>query len=162
MPNIIISNTTPIITLLGIGKLDLLKDMYQKVVIPQAVYLEIEAGKDKSFYMDLKQISWIEIKHVQNQALVQHIQIILDKGEAETIALAEELKADIILLDERLARNYAMMRNLIIVGTFGVLLKAKDLGIIGEVKSLLEKAQNNGIRISQKIVEIVLREANEL
>jgi hypothetical protein len=145
MPKIVVSNTTPLITLLGIGQLDLLQRIYQRIIIPEAVYIEIEEGKDKAFYADLKQYDWIQIVQVQNQSLLPHLQTILDKGEAEVIALAEELTVDIILLDERLARNYAKIQGFTCVGSFGVLLKAKDMGLIQSIKPLLEKAQKNGI-----------------
>ncbi|PIY10316.1 MAG: hypothetical protein COZ18_06195 [Flexibacter sp. CG_4_10_14_3_um_filter_32_15] len=101
MPRLIISNTTPIITFLGIGKLDLFKEMYESIVVPYEVYLEIEAAKDKPFYTDLKKIDWIKIEKVKNKELVEHLATFLDKGEAEAIILAEELQADLLLLDEK-------------------------------------------------------------
>ena len=55
MPRIIVSNTTPIITLVGVGKFELLQQLYGEVIVPENVYREIEAGKDKHFYADLKQ-----------------------------------------------------------------------------------------------------------
>jgi hypothetical protein len=60
MPKII-TNTTPIISLLKIGKLTLLKELYEKVIIPTAVFKEIENGKEKSYYQDLSLLDWIEV-----------------------------------------------------------------------------------------------------
>ncbi|WP_338769524.1 DUF3368 domain-containing protein [Bernardetia sp. ABR2-2B] len=161
MPRLIISNTTPIITFLGIGKLDLFEKMYESIVVPYEVYLEIEAGKDKPFYTDLKKIDWIKIEKVKNKELVEHLTTFLDKGEAEAIVLVEELQADLLLLDEKTARNYAKLKGYTCSGSFGVLLKAKEKGFVAEIKPLLEIAQSNGIRLSKNLIEIILREANE-
>lgn len=161
MPKIVISNTTPIITLLGVQCFDLFQALYQKIIIPEAVYWEIEAGKNKPFYTDLKNYDWVLIEKVKNTDLVRHLSTFLDKGEAEAIVLAEEKQADLLLLDEKTARNYAMLKGLACSGSFGILLKAKELGLIGSIKPLLEIAQTNGIRISPKLRQQILQAANE-
>lgn len=158
----VISNTTPLITLLGIGKFDILKAMYQQVIIPEAVYREVEKGKYKAFYTDLKQYDWIKIIAVKNNVLVNHLKLVLDEGEAEVMALADELNADLLLIDEKLARKYATLNQFKCTGSFGTLLKAKDLGLISEIKPLLENALQNGIRLSDKLIIRILTEANEI
>ncbi|MFT4202855.1 MAG: hypothetical protein QM610_02980 [Chitinophagaceae bacterium] len=65
MPKIV-SNTTPVISLLKIGKLHLLKDFYGEILVPQEVFNEIEAGQNKEFYTDLSKIEWIKIEKIQN------------------------------------------------------------------------------------------------
>lgn len=162
MPKTVISNTTPIITLLGVKQFDLLESIYQEIIIPKAVFEEMEAGKEKPYYTNLDKIDWIKIEEVQNKALVKHLSTFLDKGESEAIILAEEKQADLLLLDERQASNYAMLKNLKYTGSFGVLLNAKDLGLIENIKPLLLKAQDNGIRMSEKLMKQVLTEANEI
>ncbi|MBK7409126.1 MAG: hypothetical protein IPJ40_14325 [Saprospirales bacterium] len=92
----IVSNTTPILSLLKIGQLSLLEKLYTKVIIPKAVWQEIEAGKDKAFYVDLFILSWIEILPVENQDSVTFLTD-LDKGEAEVIVLAREINADLVI-----------------------------------------------------------------
>ena len=67
MPKIVISNTTPLITLLGVKRFDLFEALYQNLMIPEAVYWEVEAGKDKLFYTDLKKYEWLSIEKVKNQ-----------------------------------------------------------------------------------------------
>jgi len=161
MPKIVISNTTPLITLLGIGKLDLLKKMYGNIIVPQAVFAEIERGRHLPFYKNLLQVDWIEIKEVQNRVLSKHLQTFLDSGEAEVLVLAEELNADLLLLDEKIARNYAQMNNYTITGSFGILIKAKEADYIKSIKPLLEKAIDNGIFISPKLIKLILTKANE-
>ena len=80
----IVSNTTPIISLLKIEKLHLLKDLYDEIYIPQEVFNEIEAGKNKDFYTDLSKIEWIKIEKIQNVKSLTFF-LDLDKGEAEAI-----------------------------------------------------------------------------
>ncbi len=156
----VISNTTPIITLLSISKLELLRNIYGKIIIPQGVYQEIEEGKNKKFHTDLSLIDWIEIKSIADREPLKYISD-LDKGEAEVIVLANETKADLVIIDEKLGREYANHFSLKLTGTIGVLLKAKELGIINKIEPLLTKMKENGIWISQKFINKVLEIANE-
>ena len=77
----VVSNTTPIISLLKIGKLQILKDLYGEILIPQEVFNEIEAGKNKEFYTDLSKIEWIKIEKINNEKSLSYF-LDLDKGEA--------------------------------------------------------------------------------
>ena len=85
----------------------------------------------------------------------------LDKGEAETIILAEELQADIVLIDEKFARNFAEIRGLKLSGSLGVLLEAKNRGIISQIKPLIEKMLANRRFLSEKIILDLLKSADE-
>ena len=156
----VISNTTPIITLLSISKLELLRNIYGKIIIPQGVYQEIEEGKNKKFYTDLSLIDWIEIKSIADKEPLKYISD-LDKGEAEVIVLANEINADLVIIDEKAGREYAEHFGIKLTGTIGVLLKAKELGIINKIEPLLTKMKENGIWISQKFINKVLEIANE-
>ncbi|MEA2042090.1 MAG: DUF3368 domain-containing protein [Bacteroidota bacterium] len=112
--------TFPVITLLTISKLELLKELYGKLIIPQGVIEEIEEGQKKDFYTDLSVIDWIDIKSISDREPLRYISD-LDKGEAEVIVLANELKADLVIIDEKLGREYATHFNLKLTGTVGVL-----------------------------------------
>ena len=114
----IVTNTTPILNLLKIGKLDILKDLYGKVQIPQAVYREIEKGKDKDYYIDVGKLDWIEIMQIQSPSARLYL-FDLDDGEAETIILAQEQAADVVIIDEKLGRRYAAQINIPVTGTAG-------------------------------------------
>ena len=98
MPEVI-SNTTPILSLLRINKLHLLRELYTTVTIPLAVFKEIENGRKKAFYKDLSKFNWIIIKKIKNSASIDRF-IELDDGEAEVLILANELHADLVLMDE--------------------------------------------------------------
>lgn len=156
----VISNTTPIISLLKIDKLDIIKDLYGEIFIPNEVFNEIEAGKNKEFYKDLSEIEWIKIEEIKNKNSLSYF-IDLDKGEAEAIILATEKEADLIIIDESLGRFYAKHSGLKVTGTIGMLLKAKNLGFINEIKPLLSELKSKNIWLSDSLVEKALKLAKE-
>ncbi len=86
----------------------------------------------------------------------------LDRGEAEVIALAQEMEAGLVIIDERLARSHAKRLGLSLTGTLGVLLKAKQLGLVEAVSPLVDQLRQGGIRLSDVVVAEVLRLAEEL
>jgi predicted nucleic acid-binding protein len=119
----VVSNTTPIISLLKIGKLEILKELYREILIPNEVFLEIEAGKGKNYYANLMEVDWIKIDQIQSRQSIAYF-LDLDKGEAEAIILANECEADLVLLDEALGRYHAKHAGLKVTGTIGILIKA--------------------------------------
>lgn len=159
MPKVV-SNTTPIISLLKIDKLQVLKDLYGEVVIPHEVFNEIEAGKNKEYYTDLSKIQWIKVMKIKDEKSLSYF-LDLDKGEAETIILANELGANLTILDETLGRYHAKHAELKVTGTLGVLLKAKKSGYIIELKSLLYELKDKGIWLSKDLIEKILILADE-
>lgn len=156
----IVSNTTPLISLLKIEKLTILKELYSKIIIPQEVYNELENGKHKDYYTDLTKLDWIEIKSIKDGKSLSYF-LDLDKGEAETIILANEMEADLVIMDERLGRFHAKHANLKTTGTLGVLLKAKEKGIIKTINPLLVDLKEKGIWLNDGLIEKVLKLANE-
>lgn len=157
----VISNTTPIICLLKIGKLDLLRELYGKILIPRAVYLEIEAGKEKDYYTDVSKLDWIEIMPIQSSSARLYL-FDLDDGEAETIILAQEQTADVAIIDEKLGRRYATRINIPVTGTIGILLKAKECGLITAVAPFLRELRDKSSWINDNLFEKALRLAGEL
>jgi len=157
----IVSNTTPLLSLLKIGKLDILLDLYGKVMIPQAVYREIEAGNDKDYYVDVSKLGWIEITPIQSFFARPYL-FDLDDGEAETIMLAREQEADLAIIDEKLGRRYAAQLSIPITGTIGILLKAKEQGLITSVAPLLLELRDKSLWIDDTLFKNALRLANEL
>lgn len=159
MPKIV-SNTTPVISLLKLDKLEILRDLYGEVFIPREVFNEIEAGKNKEYYTDLSKIDWIKIEAIENEKSLSFF-LDLDKGEAEAIVLAIEKEADLIILDETLGRFHAKHAGLKVTGTVGILIKAKQLGYITELKSLLLELRTKDVWLSDNFIEEILKLANE-
>ncbi len=159
MPKVV-SNTTPIISLLKLNRLDLLKQLYTQIYIPVAVYNEIKAGNTKQYYCDLSTIDWIKIIEIKDKQAVKYF-LDLDSGEAEAIVLATEINADLIILDEKLGRFHAKHADLKITGTIGILIKAKKNGLIEELKPLLDELSHKDVWISEKLKREILNKIGE-
>ena len=159
---IIVSDTTPISELAKVDHLDLLPKLFGKVVIPQGVFDELQVGEHPAAKL-VQNLSWLEVVTVDNQQLVRELQqsFKLDLGESEAIALAEELSASQLLIDERAARKVAMARKLPLIGTVGILLLAKRRGLLDSVKDVLDEMQEQGMRISDRLYVQVLTLAQE-
>jgi predicted nucleic acid-binding protein len=159
MPKVV-SNTTPLISLLKLSRLNLLKELYGTIIIPNAVFQEIEAGKDKEYYRDLLKIDWIHIIEIQDRQAVKYF-LDLDAGEAEAIVLATELNADLIILDEKLGRHYAKHADLTITGTIGILIKAKKQGLIKTLRPLLIELTQKNVWLNNLLIQEILKEVDE-
>lgn len=154
---IVVSDTSPISNLATVGQLDLLKQIYGEVIIPETVYQEIiNAGATEPATLAVQSLEWIKKGSVNNLTLVMSLQTQLDPGEAEAIVLALELKADLLIVDERKGRKEATKFGIPITGTLGVLLKAKQLGAISSIKPILDDLINSGFWVSSDIYQQVL------
>lgn len=156
----VVSNTTPIISLLKVNKLGILKELYKEVYIPTEVFNEIEKGKHKFYYQNLKEIDWIKIVSIKHRSSLDYF-LDLDKGEAETIVLAKEINAQLVIIDEKIGRFYAKHSDLKITGTLGVLLKAKQIGIVKNIKPILAELKERGIWLNDKLINQALILAKE-
>jgi len=157
----VVSNTTPILNLLKIGKLDLLHDLYGSIMIPQAVYREIEIGKNKNYYTDIGRIEWIKILPIKTLSARSFL-FDLDDGEAETIILARAESVDLMIIDEKSGRRYAINLNIPVTGTIGILIKAKEQGLITEIAPLLHELNDKSTWINVKLFEKALQLAGEI
>ncbi|MCL1858815.1 MAG: DUF3368 domain-containing protein [Oscillospiraceae bacterium] len=162
MPETVIVNSTPIIALSAIDKLDLLKKIYGTVIIPSAVKEEI-AAKEKSKAQNNLEISseWIQTKEIKNAAQKQTFKTQLHEGEVEVMILGQELNADLLIIDDYLAREYAKYLGFKIIGTAGILLLAKSKGFIHEIKPLIDKLIINGIYVSNRLYSEIIKIADE-
>jgi predicted nucleic acid-binding protein len=160
---IVVSNTSPIINLASIEQLDLLRELYDRITIPDAVYHEIAVvGAGLPGATEVQTLDWIETRKVTNTALATALQVELDVGEAEAIALAVELQADLLLLDERRARAVASRLGVAFVGLLGVLVDAKHEGLISNVRPLLDSLTTRaGFWITRELYTDVLKAVGE-
>ena len=160
---IIVSNTTPLIGLASIQRFDLLRQLFGEVHIPQAVYDEAvlagrEAGGAKQ---EVSTAQWIRTVSVQDRLAVEVLLDDMDLGEAETIVLARELGADWVLMDEKKGRRKLEQLGLKKIGTLGILLKAKQLGLLSVIRPEIEQLHRQGFSISQNVIDEVLHQAKE-
>lgn len=165
MPDVkktVVSNTTPIIALSLVGQHQLLHQLYGEVLLPPAVYREIMVGgRAKIGVTELQNAAWLRQVALADPRRADLL-IDLDRGEAEAIALAQERNANLLLLDERLGRRYARRAGIPITGTLGVLLRAKQEGLIPQLRPLVEQMQKGGIRLGAELVANIYRLAKEL
>lgn len=162
---IVISDTSPITNLIKIGRLNILHDLFGKVVVPEEVNRELlnwkKLGADISTYQNAPWIELAKVKVTEYQ-LRAHLSINLDDGEADAIALAFALKADFLLIDERRGRKIARSMGIKAVGLIGVLLEAKNNGVIEEVLPILESLRTKaGFWISEDLFNQVKLRARE-
>ncbi len=160
---IVVSNTSPIVNLAVVGQLDLLRQLYGKVVIPQSVYHENAViGAGQTGATEVSTFEWTETRQVTDRPLLAALRLELDEGEAEAIALAVELKANLLLLDERKGRVVASQLGLQFIGLLGVLVEAKHKGLIRAVKPVMDDLMAKaGFWISQELHEHVLQIVGE-
>jgi len=161
MPKVV-SNSSTIIHLSKINRLDLLQDFFQKILIPEAVYREcVLEGKDREEVTLIKNSEWINVLEVKDKKLVKLLQSTLDDGEAEAIALSLEVSADLILLDEYDAREKARILGLQITGLIGILLRAKLDGKIKILEEEIERLKKTGFYIGDELIAKVLKKSKE-
>ncbi len=158
---IVISDTTPIIALIKINRIDLLEKLFDEVLIPEAVFDELTTN---SLFANetaiVKSSTFLKKTSVQNKKSLQILQAAsgLDDGESQAIILADELKSDALIIDEKKGRKVAQQLGITITGTIGILIQAHNEGMISsdEIKQYLEQLKNSNIRLSDSLIQQAL------
>jgi predicted nucleic acid-binding protein len=156
----VVVNSTPLVAFWAIGRLDILRSLYGKIMIPPAVRDEFLSAEKKTRGKTLRDESWIQVVKLASPNRVGAFAS-LDEGEAQVLALAEEQNASLVLIDERKARRYAERLKLPLSGTLGVLLLAKEEKIIPAVLPLLKAILEVGLYVHDDLLEQVLKMAGE-
>jgi uncharacterized protein len=158
----VICNSTPLIALSSINKLQLLHNLFGEIIIPEKVYSEVViAGSGKYGSVDVKACPWIRVAKTSNYSLKNILMQLLDEGEAEVIALADEQKAALVIIDERLARKCASVAGFNLIGTLGIIAKSKVQGYIPEARGLIATMLEKGIWFNNALVNRILIELGE-
>lgn len=158
----VIVNSTPLIILCSIGKLTILKQLYTEINIPQAVFREVTEKPDSACQILKESLDWIHIEKIQSEVDKKMYKAKLHDGEVEVMILAQqEIKADLVIIDDNAAKKTAKYLGLPVTGTMGVLLKAKREGYITEIASIIEEMRRKGFYISDNLVNMVLEQAGE-
>jgi hypothetical protein len=160
---IIVSDTSPLMNLAVVGHLQFLHQLYDTVIIPEAVWNELSSlSSQHPEVAAVQTLSWLDRQSVTSQAIVDALQAELDIGEAEAIALAVEKQANLLLIDERRGRQVATRMGLTYIGLSGVLLEAKRKGFLPEVKPVLDDLlAKAGFWVSPQLYTRVLQAAGE-
>lgn len=155
----VVSNTTPIIWLASINRLDILEKLFGEIIIAEAVYSEIKAKQGYGY--EQVDSHFINVQRIQGQLYKNFLLTQLDLGEAETIILAKELTADFVIIDENLGYRFANNVGLTAIRTLSLLLKAKEKGFITEAKPLLDDMIDKGRWYSNTVYRSFLAKAGE-
>ncbi len=136
--------------------------MYGEIIIPDAVMQELEEGKKRDIHLpSISSHPWIEIKKINSPLLLPYA-VDLGRGEREVLTLAAEESDSFVILDDGLARRYAKLLNLRYSGTLGILLKAKKLGLLTELKPILTQLTELNFHLDETTRNKVLKMAEEI
>lgn len=163
MANIVVADTGPLIALALIDLLSVTSKLFSEVIVPDAVIDEACVHSDKPGAVLIKAALEQGILVPASVSLTpefEHLSQVLDRGEAEALALSLELGA-VALIDERRGRRVATAHGIKVIGTAAVLVRAKQQGFIDAVKPLVELLNHNGYRLSDGLIEAVLASTGE-
>ena len=159
----VVCDSTALIGLVKVGKIELLRKIFSEIIIPEAVYAEVVIqGEGKEGSEEVKNAPWKKREEVKDKRAVELLSRHLNKGEAEVLILGKELEADWLVIDEDEARDSAFSAGFKVIGLAGILLAAKDLGYIKEIKPLLDELRSKNFWIGASVYETILNKAKEL
>ncbi len=147
----VILNNTPLVALTILGRLDLLRDLFGEVLIPESVQDEFLAVDVTLRRQALSSAPWIRVVPLADPRRVLPYSG-LDQGEAEVLALAEEQTARLLVIDEKKARRYAERMKLSLTGTLGLLLLAREQGLIESITREIETLQEAGLYLAPSLI----------
>ncbi len=155
-------NTSPLVFLGNLGRLELLRHEGREVCIPRAVAEEIAEKPDAAAQaVQAVCATWMQVRNVTDQTAVTLVQAALHKGEAEAIVLAAELHAERLVLDDQDARRFADRCGLKVIGTLGILLAAKQRGVIASLREEINSLVALGFHVNPQLATAVLQSAGE-
>jgi predicted nucleic acid-binding protein len=157
---IVICDTSPLIALSIVDKLELLEALFEEVVIPVSVFNELNKT-DKPESQRIAVWAQGKVAAAMNKQLLQSFSLLLDMGESEAMTLYFEKEADFLLIDEKKGRKIATYNKINIVGSLGILLLSKQKGLIPLIKPFLNRLQQSYIRISDELYLKALELADE-
>lgn len=160
-----IVNATPLIALASLEKLDLLRQMFDEVLVPAAVYSEVVAcGSGRPGAAAIAQADWLQVIAPQAVPTIEPLLMGLGEGEVQVLLLAQERRPDWVLIDERQGRRIARAMGLPVKGTLGLLLAAVLAGLLSRDEALedLQRLLARGVRISSRWQIWLREELNKL
>jgi len=160
---IVVSDSSPLVALIDIDQVSLLPRLYERVLVPEAVWREtFVQGEGRPGREEVARAPWLERRSVVDTLAVRALQEGLDAGESEAIALAVEAKADLLLMDERLGRRTAQHMGLKVAGVIGVLVDAQHKGMVPAIRPQLDALRDRaGFRVSDELYRRVIMDERE-
>ena len=149
---VVITDTSCLIIFEKLSLLNLLPQLFARVLITTEIANE--------YTYELPE--WIDVLPVQNRDFQQQLSLLVDAGEASAIALAHEIYHNYLVTDDFEARKLALEFKLPVIGSLGVLLRAKEAGLIELIKPLLDQIRETNFRMSAELYQTVLAKAGEM
>jgi len=159
---VVLSNSTPLIYLSKMGELNLLKGLFSEVIVAEKVYEEVVVqGAGKAGSDEVRNADWIKRQSVSDRVAVQKLRDdeLLDAGESETLVLATELKANLVLLDDRKARRVAAKMKVKRIGTIALILMAYRKGLVKDLPAVLKTARQKAFRFNERVFKRLKKQA---
>jgi predicted nucleic acid-binding protein len=156
----LVVNSGPLISLARIGQLELLPAVFDQIISPRAVFEEVTQDPTLSGAEAIAKADWLRVVEVSDRDAVERLSVWLDAGESEVLVLAQELEST-AAIDERRGRNLAATLGVSQTGTVGILVIAKERGLIPAVTPLLDQLRTHGVRLSSRVYEEARRLAGE-
>ncbi|MBI4662236.1 MAG: DUF3368 domain-containing protein [Verrucomicrobia bacterium] len=155
---IVVADASPLIALARVGRLELLRTMFGRLLLPEAVWHEVvAAGLDRAGAGMVIQADWIERRKAADSGMVRLLCRDLGAGESETIVLAREASADLVLIDERAGRTAAKRLGLRVTGLVGVLIEARERGLLPDAAAVVDDLHRRaGFWLSEDLRQMVV------
>jgi len=157
---IVISNTTPFISLCSVDLLNLLPSIFGEVHVAPSVVDECSEG-GRIFVPDLASLPWVRVQSVENELQLPAL-FELDRGERDTLLLAALQPDALVIMDEKLGRNMAEYMGLQVTGTLGVLVKARAQGLIPSFSQAASRMREQGIYFHEGLIRRIATRLGEL
>jgi predicted nucleic acid-binding protein len=155
---IVVADASPLIALSRVSRLELLRQMFGTLIVPEAVWNEVTAvAPGRAGVAEILHSSWIQHVPVKDAGLVRLLRQNLGAGESEAIVLAREIQADVLLIDERLGRSAATRLGLTITGLVGVLIEARRSGLLPDAAEVVNALRSEaGFWISDELTNLII------
>lgn len=145
-----------------IGQLDLLHQLAETIHVPEGVFEEVaHQGPVRPGTSELDQLPWLLRRRVRDQPSVSALRTRFGRGEAGDIVLAAEVHADFVILDDATARKVAAEKGQAVVGTLGLLVHAKERGLIERVAPIMNELMKSGFYVDSRLYRTILQQAGE-
>ncbi|MEE8431788.1 MAG: DUF3368 domain-containing protein [Candidatus Desulfatibia sp.] len=164
MSSLVVADAGPLIGMARTGHLSILKSLYNSISIPSRVFEELKVSSHKPGTMALSEAinaGWIKIVELKQSSESSILRLLIDAGEAESIQLALEKNARLLIIDDRKGRKIAKSRGIKVIGTGGILIMAKRAGILDRVSPVLNALSDAGYRLSPDLFKRIMELANE-
>jgi len=152
---IVVSDTSPLTALLSVGEEKILPGLFGGVVVPKAV-------RDELVRSHTSLPDWLQVRAVEDPVAARRLSSLVDEGEAEAIELAKELRADLLLIDERRGRRVAAAEGVAVIGLLGVVVLAKRRGLIASARNLAGDLRDRaGFYLSTELIDRAVASVGE-